>query len=247
MAEALSQQATRPAPADRADRHEPGKRRMTARSYLLILGKLLISVGVGILLFVVWTLWGTGLYTARQQEGLASELDSKIVAATEEALTRNAERIGPPKSFAPGPSEPVFRVSIPDIGLSAVVVEGVGTDALRKGPGHYPSCRAGFERPLCTDFDEAWPGERDRVVLSGHRTTYGAEFNRIDELDSGDTIKIESEWGRFVYRVTGQEIVEPDSRKIIVQSDRAELALTTCNPKYSAAERLIVYAELEKP
>lgn len=137
-------------------------------------------------------------------------------------------------------------MKIPDLGLSAVVVEGVGTDDLRKGPGHYPSCRAGFERPLCTDFAEAWPGQRGRVVLSGHRTTYGAEFHRIDELARGDEITIESEWGTFVYRVTGQEIVEPDSRKVVVASNEAEIALTTCNPKYSAAERLIVYARLEK-
>lgn len=216
----------------------------SARRYLRVLGKFLISVGVGVLLFVAWTLWGTGLYTARQQEQLGQELDRRIAAA--EVSRDGGGRVGPPRGFAPRPGEPVFRMRIPDIGLGAVVVEGVGTDDLRKGPGHYPSCRAGFERPLCTDFAEAWPGQRGRVVLSGHRPTYGAEFHRIDDLARGDEITIQSEWGTFVYRVTGQEIVEPDSRKVVVASDAAELALTTCNPKYSAAERLIVYAELEK-
>ncbi len=241
MAEAVPPEPMRPAQLESVNR-DPSRERVTSRSYLRILGKFFISVGIGVLLFVGWTLWGTGLYTAQQQERLGRELDRRIAATPQEP----SARVGPPKGFTPGAGEPVFRMSISDIDLTAVVVEGVGTDDLRKGPGHYPSCRSGFERPLCTDFEEMWPGERGRVILSGHRTTYGAEFHRIDELEGGDEIRIESEWGGFVYRVTGQEIVEPDSRKIVVPSDRAELVLTTCNPKYSAAERLIVYAELEK-
>lgn len=241
MADALPQQPPGQTSLDVADR-DLSDRGMASRAYLRILGKFLISVGVGVLLFVAWTLWGTGLYTAQQQERLGRDLDRRIAAAPQEP----SARVGPPKGFAPGAGEPVFRMSIPDIDMTAVVVEGVGTDDLRKGPGHYPSCRSGFERPWCTEFEETWPGERGRVVLSGHRTTYGAEFHRIGELARGDAIKIETEWGRFVYRVTGREIVEPDSLKVVVPSDRAELALTTCNPKYSAAERLIVYAELER-
>lgn len=245
MADPAPQQPIRAAQLHVADHDLRDQRWMASRGYLQVLGKFLISVGVGILLFVAWTLWGTGLYTAQQQERLGRELDRRIVVAGDPG-TRSSQGAGPPTGFAPGPGEPVFRMSIPDIDMTAVVVEGVGTDDLRKGPGHYPSCRSGFERPLCTAFEEAWPGARGRVILSGHRTTYGAEFHRMDELARGDAIEIETEWGRFVYRVTGQEIVEPDSRKIVVPSDRAELVLTTCNPKYSAAERLIVYAELEK-
>ena len=243
MAEVVARQPVAAPPWDALPDVEeaPG----SVRPYLRIFGKFLISVGVGVLLFVAWTLWGTGLYTAGQQERLGQELDRRIATA-EVPRDRGGGRVGPPRRFAPGPGEPVFRMKIPEIGLSAVVVEGVGTADLRKGPGHYPSCRAGFERPFCTNFEEAWPGQRGRVVLSGHRTTYGAEFHRVDELDPGDEITIESEWGTFVYRVTGQEIVQPDSRKVVVPGEAAELALTTCNPKYSAAERLIVHAELEK-
>lgn len=224
----------------------PGSGNPGARSphrILRIIGKLFISVGFGVLLFVAWTLWGTGLYTAREQARLGEQLDQTIAEADAKALRHEPRR--PPPGFTPGPGQPVFRMIVPDIGLEAVVVEGVGTEALKKGPGHYPTCRTGFESPLCTDFEEAWPGEKGRVILSGHRTTYGAEFHRIDELDKGDDILIETAWGRFNYSVTGQEIVEPDSRTIVVPSERPELVLTTCNPKYSAAQRLIVYAELE--
>lgn len=211
---------------------------------LRLFGKFLISVGVGILLFIVWTLWGTGLYTAREQSRLEEKLATSIARADVGAEEETGKRT-PPRDFAPPPGEPVFRMVVPKIGLKTVVVEGVGTEDLKKGPGHYPTCRPGFERPFCTEFEAAWPGKDRRVVLSGHRTTYGAEFHRADELERGDDILIQSPYGRFVYSVTHKEVVEPDSRAVVLPGDRAELVLTTCEPKYSAAKRLIVYAALE--
>ena len=218
--------------------------RAVRRRILPTLGKLLISLGVGVLLFLVWTLWGTSLYTEREQARLGQRLDQAIAQADASEKPGGNYR-GPPPGYSPGPGEPVFRMLIPKISLAAVVVEGVGTEELKKGPGHYPDCRRGFDRPFCTDFDAAWPGEEERVILSGHRTTYGAEFHRVDELDKGDEIRIEAPWGRFDYFVTRREIVSPSALSIVVPSGSAELVLTTCHPKFSAAQRLIVYAELD--
>ncbi len=100
-----------------------------------------------------------------------------------------------------------------------------------------------WELPSRTAAPQGWTTHGRRALV--HRTTYGAEFHRVDELDKGDDILIETAWGRFNYSVTRQAIVEPDSRAIVVPSESPELVLTTCNPKYSAAQRLIVYAELE--
>jgi sortase A len=139
----------------------------------------------------------------------------------------------------------VFRIVIPKIEESEMVVEGVDTESLRKGPGHYPDCRRGFEKPLCTDQEEIWPGEVGRVIISGHRTTYGAPFYDIDRLRRGDEIRLETKWGDFTYEVTGSEVVPPNAQDIATPvSDKPELVLTTCNPRFSAAERLIVSAEL---
>ncbi len=209
--------------------------------WVRFLGKLMISTGIGVLLFVVWTLWGTGLYTAQQQDRLAKVFDSSpdVKAAVSGGFR------GPPKGFEPGPGVPVFRLRIPTIGLNKIVVEGVGVDELRLGPGHYPKCRPGFEAPLCTPFQEVWPGEKGRVIVSGHRTTYGQPFWDLDKLRRGDEIRVDTKWGDFVYIVRDIEIVAPDSRAIVIQNDRAELVLTTCNPKFSAAERLIVFASME--
>ena len=71
------------------------------------------------------------------------------------------------------------------------MVEGTDLESLRKGPGHYP------ETPL--------PGERGTSAIAGHRTTYGAPFRHIDELDPGDRIVIDMPDGRFVYRVEEHE------------------------------------------
>ena len=130
--------------------------------------------------------------------------------------------------------------------MNQVVVEGVDTEDLRKGPGHYPQCRKGFPGPLCMEFPEVFPGESGRVIVSGHRTTYGAPFWALDELRKGDELITKTEWGNFTYRVTEKEVVLPSDATIVRPSSKAELVLTTCNPKYSAAERLIIFAELEE-
>ena len=209
--------------------------------YLHVVGKFLISVGVGVLLFVAWTLYGTGLYTQQQQNDLAQEFDAAIAnrPSGEDATGK------PPRNYKPEPGEPVFRLRIPSIDLNQIVVEGVGTEDLRKGPGHYPSCRPGFSLPLCTEFPETYPGEKGRVVVSGHRTTYGQPFWALNEVEKGDEIEFETKWGDFTYRVTGKEIVRPDSPAVVIQElKQSTVALTTCNPRFSAAERLVVHATL---
>lgn len=211
--------------------------------WLKTFGKLLISVGVGVLLFVAWTLWGTGLLTQREQSRLEDQFDAAPVIELEPAPDLDAA-IRVPDDYNPSPGSAVFRLRIPAIDLRSMVVEGVATDDLHKGPGHYPSCRDGFERPLCTEFEEIWPGEKGRVIISGHRTTYGAPFYNLDRLEPGDEIVTETKWGDFTYEVTDREIVLPDSLAIAVQSDLPELVLTTCNPRFSASQRLIVFAKM---
>lgn len=212
-------------------------------TFLRVLGKLMISVGAGILLFVVWTLWGTGIYTAREQSRLAQEFDAMPPFRVEarEPVAR------PPKHYAPRPGAPVFRLRIPAIDLDHIVVQGVEDDQLALGPGHYPACGRGFEPPLCTEGDEVWPGEPGRVIISGHRTTHGAPFWDLDKLERGDRVLIQTRWGDFVYVVSGSEVVAPSARDIAnpAATDAYEIAFTTCNPRFSASQRLIVYARME--
>ncbi|MPZ70428.1 MAG: sortase [Actinobacteria bacterium] len=206
-------------------------------SPLKILGKFLISVGIGVLLFLIWTLWGTGIYTERQQNRLETEFA---------ALEPVAETGGPRPNFDPAPGAPVFKLEIPRIDVDHIVVEGVGVEQLKAGPGHYPACEDRFALPLCLrdDGDVFWPGEEGRVIVSAHRTTYGAPFWDLDKLKAGDRITTTTKWGTFEYVVTRTSVVD-DDEPVPSTGNAAELLLTTCNPKFSADQRLLVFAELE--
>jgi sortase A len=101
---------------------------------------------------------------------------------------------------------------------------------LKNGPGHYPTT------PL--------PGQPGNAAIAGHRTTYGAPFNRLDELDVGDEVVTTTQQGEFHYEVTEEIVVRPYQTEVLDPTEDAMLTLTTCNPKYSARERLVIKAKL---
>lgn len=213
--------------------------RRTSRSGFLVdalrrrrFGRLLVS-GLTVLLFVAgsglfaWPLL-TDLYTGEVvQQRLAEEFDRLEVddPGTWEVTAREA-------------GSPLTRIVVPAIDLSTVVVSGTSPAALRAGAGHYPST------PL--------PGAEGNVAIAGHRTTYGRPFNRADELVPGDEIWLLTPVGDHRYVVSEPDpeigenpwITHPDDWGVVAASDESLLTLTTCHPKGSAQQRLIVRAEL---
>lgn len=160
--------------------------------------------------------------------------------------------VDPPRSAPPGlhpmSGQKVFRLAIPRISLKQAVVEGATTQVLAQGVGHYPSCGPGFPPPYCSPFEEVWPGERGRVIIAGHRTIPPRPFFNLDEVRRGDEIFTIARWGTFRYLVTSKRVVAPTDRTVIVDGVRGrELALVTCHPRFSARQRLIVYARLHSP
>jgi sortase A len=143
--------------------------------------------------------------------------------------------VAPPTTVPARPAftngDPVARLEIDRIGLNEIVVAGVSVDDLKKGPGHYP------QTPL--------PGEPGNAAVAGHRTTYGAPFLDIDDLQPGDEIVTTTYAGRFVYRVTGTQIVSPSDVSVLAGTDDDRLTLTSCDPKYSAKNRIIVTAAFD--
>ncbi len=201
------------------------------------LGRLLIWVGSIILLFVVYQLWGTNIAEARAQNDLQSQFDELLATTTTTASTTSTSvvaRSTTTTTLAPTPppdtGDAVAHIVIPRIGVDKIVVEGVGRNDLRKGPGHYP------ETPM--------PGQSGNAAIAGHRTTYGAPFNRIDELQPGDQILITTGQGSFTYEVIGTDIVAPTEVEVVEDKGDDRLTLTSCNPKYSARQRIIVSAAL---
>ena len=125
---------------------------------------------------------------------------------------------------------PLGRIVIPAIKVDVVVIEGVGKSDLREGPGHWP------ETPF--------PGQTGNFVVSGHRTTYGAPFFKLNRLKVGDEIDVLLPYVSARYAVTQVVIVQPDQTSVVAQRGVEELSLATCNPIYSAAQRLVVKAKM---
>jgi sortase A len=200
------------------------------RSALSALGAILTGAGVLILLFVAYQLWGTGLYTSRQQDSLRSQFKQK--AKVSESAPSTTSTTLNPANLPPAPPSggAVANIRIPKIGVDKYVVQGVGLTDLRKGPGHYP------QTPL--------PGEKGNAAIAGHRTTYGAPFNRLDELAPGDDVLVTTLKGSFTYKVATTHVVKPDQVEVLDPTPTPTLTLTTCNPKYSASQRLVVVANL---
>jgi sortase A len=122
----------------------------------------------------------------------------------------------------------IGQINMPTIDKSAYVVEGTNTDDLRRGPGHY------HDTPL--------PGQRGTVAIAGHRTTHGAPFRKIDQLEPGDPIEVEMPYGTFFYRVERTRIVDPTALWVKKRVSYNRLILSACHPLYSAAQRIVVFA-----
>jgi sortase A len=199
------------------------------------LGKALIVAGVVVLLFVAYQLWGTGIAEARSQSTLKKNFSAQVATTpTTAAATPGTPPTTAPALPPPPTGEAVAIIRIPKIGVTKAVVEGVGVPDLRKGPGHYP------DTPL--------PGQPGNAAIAGHRTTYGAPFYNLDQLKPGDPIFITTRTGANIeYDVVKTDVVRPDDVSVVAPTTDNRLTLTTCNPRYSAAQRLAVVASLKGP
>jgi sortase A len=222
------------------------------------LGKTLIATGLLMFGFVAYQLWGTGIETARAQNALENEFEELLAGTppttpapttpidttptdtvpTDTAVPTDpgpvADTTAPVATLPPvAEGDPIARIELPRIGVDKIVVAGVEKNDLKKGPGHYP------ETPL--------PGQFGNSAIAGHRTTFGQPFFDVDKLENGDEIIVTTLAGRFVYRVTGQQIVGPSDYQVVTTTDptRATLTLTSCHPKYTARERIIITADLD--
>lgn len=144
-----------------------------------------------------------------------------------------APRIQASKPATPQPAVAgaIGRISIPSIGVDWPIYEGIALSVLNKGPGHYPHspkpCRAG------------------NAAIAGHRTTYGAPFNKLNLLKEGDIINVTTPEGDCTYKYLRTEIVSPTNVSIVMPKGGNFLTLTACHPKGSAAQRITVTATLE--
>ena len=211
---------------------------MRLATVLGAIGRACITAGVLILLFVAYQLWGTGIREAQAQNSLESEFeeivgqsgdDTDVPATVPPGDSTGAGATGPPPP-PPAEGDAMAQIRIPAIDVDKIVVEGVQVSDLKRGPGHYP--------------DSPLPGQPGNAAIAGHRTTYGAPFNRVDELEQGDEILVTTVQGSFRYEVREQLIVSPDQVEVLDDFGDDRLTLTACHPKYSARQRIVIVAAL---
>ena len=207
------------------------------------LGTFLLVIGIGVLAWAATVyLWKdpfTTAYTAYEQRRLASNLDSAFdewrpVAdpvsepgdppPSRDDVSREARRF----RLASDNGDAIARLKVPRLDLSVVVVNGTSTGDLRRGPGRHE--------------ESFMPGEGELVYVAGHRTTYGAPFSAVDELEPGDPITLELPYGTVDYRVTRHRIVDDNDLSVLESRGREELVLQACHPRFFASQRYLVYA-----
>ncbi len=196
-----------------------------AASVLMVSGALLVLDATATLVWqepVSWAI-ASGRQDALENQlaQLSRDPGGASLGAAAERLARGVDR-----------GDALGRLSMPTLSRSFVMVEGVGTSALRKGPGHYS------DTPL--------PGQPGTVAVAGHRTTYLAPFRTINRLSRGQPIVLDMPYGRFVYRVERSRIVAPSATEVTRRVGYDRLVLTACHPLYSAAKRIVVFARLER-
>jgi sortase A len=225
--------AAAPAPA-RPRTGRGGGFREKARVTVRGIGEIFITLGLVLLLFCGYQLWWTDVTSARESEKLLNAFDVQVAAAP--VIDGTIPPLGPleeGKVFA--------AMYVPRFGENWVrpIVQDVQLEDLHKGIGHYPK--------------SALPGEIGNFAVAGHRTTNGKPFRNIDDLDPGDKIFVETKYAWYTYEVeVPRKIVLPEDVYVVAPvpergqtgavPTRKLLTMTSCNPPYSAAERIIVHA-----
>jgi sortase A len=207
-----------------------------ARWTLGILGDLLVTAGLVLLLFVGWQLWFTDVTANRTQDATVSRLTRDF--ASPPAATAPATES--PKAVPFGSAFAIVRIPRFGADYARPVIEGTSRDILQDGIGHYDGT--------------VLPGAVGNFAVAGHRTTYGRPFHDIDKLRAGDRVVVETRTAYHVYVVRRHTVVAPSAVEVIApvpQKPGAQptgrwMTMTACHPKYSAAQRYVVFAQLVK-
>ncbi|MEV7632795.1 class E sortase [Microbacterium sp. NPDC089318] len=213
-----------------------------------VLGELLLTAGVVVLLFLTWQLWIGDVIISNENNARGAELSERWAEQPAPELPPAVQRgdatiYEPPLLPHPADAEIFANLRVPRFGHDYNVNIAGGTTRERTldrvGIGVYTQSKM--------------PGQAGNFSLAGHRTTWGAPFNRIDELHLGDALVVETELGWYTYRFRNLQYVEPSAADVLLDvpqmpgvpaGDRF-ITLTACSPLYSFAERIVAYGVFE--
>lgn len=216
---------------------QPPRRPSRGWTVVGVVGELLVTVGVLLLLFVVYQLWWTNVVAdqaaSRASDELAREWEN------EPAPPADGEDDEPTIEAIPGNAFALMYIPrLSDSVWGTPVLEGVQPAQLAQGIGHYP--------------ETAMPGEVGNFAVAGHRATNGEPLKDIDQVREGDEVIVQTQTRWYVYTLNRDQIVAPNATWTIEpvpgrpdQEPTEELiTLTTCNPRWASTQRWIWWGTL---
>ena len=153
------------------------------------------------------------------------EFQESIISIATKTLTNQAAKA----EFLP---DVVGRLTILSANINHYVVFGATNKKLEYGPGYI--------------LGTSLPGTGGNFAVAGHRTTYGAPFGNLDRVQVGETIIFQTNTNQYKYKIIEVKIVSPEDNYVLENYGDDRITLTTCHPKFSAKQRLIVIGQLEK-
>jgi LPXTG-site transpeptidase (sortase) family protein len=210
----------------------PRRERRRIATAVSVFGELLITSGLVLALFVVYSLWWTNVIADRQEHGEAD--------AVRKAWS------GPQTPGALDIQGGVGFLHVPAMGpgYQVLVKKGTSVNVLNQGvAGYYTS-----------PYQSAMPWDKTgNVALAAHRDGHGAKFHNIDKIKVGDAIVFETRDTWYIYKVYdilaqtskyNVKVVQPVPRESGKSAAGRYITLTTCTPVYTSLYRYIVWGEL---
>ncbi len=203
-----------------------------------VVGELFITLGVLMLLFVVYQLWYTNVLADEQTSGATNTLQNQWASDT-----KDSSDAGEPSSFPHGTDFAI--IYIPKLDVKAPIAEGTDKDSiLDKGDvGHYDGA-----------METAMPWAKSgNFALAGHRNTHGEPFRYINQLVAGDKVVVETKGMYYTYAVTSMLPSTSPSNVAVIQpvpqgsgytGPGRYITLTTCTPEFTSEFRLIVWGKM---
>lgn len=200
-----------------------------------VFGELLITAGLVLGLFVVYSLWWTNVIADRRADRQGDKVRNHWAAEK--------------KDTGPGAldtKDGIGFLHVPAMKNGEVLVEkGTSTSVLNDGVAGYYTDPVKAALPMT--------GKTGNFALAAHRDGHGAKFHNIDKVQKGDPVVFETRDNWYIYKVFA---ILPETSKYDVkvltavpkQAGVTEpghyITLTTCTPVYTSEYRYIVWGKL---
>ena len=228
------------------------------------IGELFVTLGVLLLLFLIYQLWWSSVTADRAAQGVRDELvqqwDRELAQQPRPSSLPSSSlpTTGPSSSDSPTPAatsspspqpaDAIVNATIEGKAFALMyiprlrsqvwgtpIVKGIGDASLARGIGYYP--------------DSAAPGANGNFAVAGHRTTHGEPFRSIDLLRAGDQVIVRTRDSWFTYKLSRDQLVRPRDTWVVDPVPRGFregpiLTMITCHPRWASTYRWIWWGTL---